>query len=121
MKMKDFEKLKKMMERTFSENDHEALASIRAANRILAAEGLTWDRIFNRTVTVVNEVEEAPAPSPAPSSGKQEDENLIAEAEQRAPTNGFVHKMRAHWDEKGWFSKGQRDTLREIIEGTSRW
>lgn len=42
--------------RTTSENDAEALASLRAANRLLAQHSLTWDSVFARTVTVVNEI-----------------------------------------------------------------
>lgn len=44
------------MMRTTSENDAEALASLRAANRLLASHHLTWDAVFARTVTVVNEI-----------------------------------------------------------------
>lgn len=127
MKLKDFERLKKMMERTFSDNDPEALASIRAANRILAAEGLTWDRIFGRTVTVVNEVEEAPSqdieerPRARREEGTSDAASLIAEAEQAQPRSDFVASVKAQFEEKGWISQRQRDALRNIVDGLGKW
>jgi len=58
MRRADFERLKKIMDRTRSENDHEALASLRAANRIIELSGVSWERFFERMVRI--EVEENP-------------------------------------------------------------
>jgi hypothetical protein len=57
MNLGDFNKLKKLMMLTTSENDVEALAALRKANSLLKAASVTWDRVFARTVTVVNEFE----------------------------------------------------------------
>jgi hypothetical protein len=57
MNLRDFAALKKCMRRTTSDNDPEALASIRAANRLLAASGVTWDDVFARTIAVLWPVE----------------------------------------------------------------
>lgn len=60
MKLKDYVRLKNFMERTTSDSDAEALTALRMANRILAAEGIGWGRVFDKLVTVVAEVEQAP-------------------------------------------------------------
>lgn len=57
MNLKDFSKLKRLMAMTGSDSDAEALGAIRAANRVLFANGLTWEMVFKRTVSVVSEVE----------------------------------------------------------------
>lgn len=59
MPLKDLSALRGCMARTVSENDPEALAAIRAANRILLRNGYTWEHFFKRTVTIVNAVEPA--------------------------------------------------------------
>ena len=56
LSLKEFTTLKALMARTTSDADPEALAAIRAANRILAAHKLTWAAVFARTVTVVSEI-----------------------------------------------------------------
>ena len=40
-----------------SDSDPEALGALRAANRLLAANGVTWDRVFDRCVVVLEAVE----------------------------------------------------------------
>ena len=59
MRVADFARLKKMMSLTTSENDGEALAALRAANKIIAASGTSWQRIFDRLVTIENPIEAA--------------------------------------------------------------
>jgi hypothetical protein len=58
MTRKDFDLLKKIMDRTRSESDYEALASLRAANRLIEKNGVSWERFFERSVRV--EVEQDP-------------------------------------------------------------
>lgn len=58
MKRKDFERLRKIMDLSRSENDAEALASLRAANAIIERAGATWGRFFDRAVRV--DVEQDP-------------------------------------------------------------
>ena len=57
MSTRDFGVLKAAMARTASDNDAEALASIRAANRVLVQNNYTWANVFGRVVRVVNEIE----------------------------------------------------------------
>lgn len=66
MKLADFQRLKKLMGLTFSEADGEALNALRAANRLLVAERLTWERVLDRTVQVGADVEPAET---APTDG----------------------------------------------------
>lgn len=59
MKRADFDRLRKFMKLTQSENDAEALSAIRMANRVIERAEVTWDRFFDRAVRV--EVEDASA------------------------------------------------------------
>jgi hypothetical protein len=45
--MLDRVKLVKLLNLTQSQATHEALAAARAANKMLAAEGVTWDDVIN--------------------------------------------------------------------------
>ena len=40
-------KLRKLLNLTTSDNDHEALSSIRVANKLLSDSGLTWCQVLN--------------------------------------------------------------------------
>jgi hypothetical protein len=60
MKLADFGRLKKFMALAESDNDPEALAALRAANALIRREGLTWQRVLDRSVKVIEEVEAAP-------------------------------------------------------------
>ena len=62
--IKDFDLLKKTMNLTEGENEHEAMAAMRLANKILKRNGLDWDRVLNRVVAVA--IEEAPQEDPSP-------------------------------------------------------
>ena len=124
MKIAAFRKLQKIMEQTFSPNDNVALEGIRAANRILAEDNLTWERILNKTVNIVAEVEPAPEEEQyRPSAPKHvKDEGiesvlLLAEeaAERQSPkTQDFVASIRAQWEAKRWLSDRQMKALREV-------
>jgi len=43
----DREKLVKLLAMTTSKNDHEALAALRMANKLLSAEKLTWREVLD--------------------------------------------------------------------------
>jgi hypothetical protein len=61
MNLKDFGQLKKLMTLSTSDNDHEALACLRQATTLLARSGYTWEMCLSRAISVVQEVEPAPA------------------------------------------------------------
>lgn len=46
----------KFMMRTTSENDAEALVALRKANAVLNRQGVTWEQLCKRLVTVINEL-----------------------------------------------------------------
>ena len=122
MKLADFERLKKIMDRTASPEDGEALASVRAANRILAAEGLTWTRVLSRTVIVVDEVEPAPRrdDDKRPSGAADAISSILDEAERTASgktTMDFIADLRRQHEEKGWLSPKQVAALENICNG----
>lgn len=56
MNLKDFQLLKKLMAASTSPADAEALSAVRAANALLAKNGVTWEKVFARTVTVIDEL-----------------------------------------------------------------
>ena len=114
MKLAEFTKLKKLMGQTASENDHEALAALRAANRVLATNALTWERVLSRTVNVIAEVEEAPDALDQGADG-----DLIEQARRATErsNNGrnFVNSVSEQFHEKGFITVKQRIALRDII------
>lgn len=126
MRLSTFSRLKKIMARTTSENDAEALGSIRAANRLLTDEGLDWQRVLDRSVNVIQEVEEAPEdvrPPPVNNRPKHVDdeptETLLLLAEEAAERQGhgtqdFVASVREQWERKRWLSDAQRRALVEV-------
>lgn len=135
MKLKVFETLKKCMALTTSSNDPEALMALRAANRILASETLTWEKVLDRVVTVVNEfeAEDEPAPRTARRStggggasarsdaSPNEIRRLIAEAEAAQPNSKFVASVAEQFAEKNWLSEAQVETLRNIASRRRDW
>jgi hypothetical protein len=111
-----------MMERTASESDNEALSAIRAANRLLAAEGLTWTRVLDRSVQILQEVEPAPdetAPRPKKPQHKFHgpDYDEVERAFEVAMENakgGFANwldDVYSQWQRKGWLSAEQQRIL----------
>ena len=111
MKLSDFNRLRKLMAMTFSDNDTEALTSVRAANRLLKDNGLTWQRVFDRTVRVENSVEEA-IPSKGGYSGEEVD-RMFEDALSKAGGGfrDFLLSLQATYDERGRLSEGQMDAL----------
>jgi hypothetical protein len=118
------------MTRTASENDHEALASLRAANAIIAkTPGLTWERVLNHTVQVINEVEQAPEDYNAePTSRAKLDadavnrafEVLLATVPREADFRRFVDEMHELWEKNGTLTSGQADAILRSAQRNAR-
>ncbi len=109
--LKDFTKLKGLMAMSNSDVDNEALQAIRAANRLLIANGMTWELIFSRTVRVINEVEEAP----------HRDDDLAASFDLalRNATGTFrqtLESIREQYEARGWISPKQRAMVENAAE-----
>ena len=121
MNLKTFDTLKKMMALTFSDNDPEALASIRAANRLLVKEGIDWQRVLSRTMNVINEVEEAPPERTAPPHRDgSDDRRLLHDAEEAVEEGSeiaeFIASLRSYYETKGQLTPNQRGALKRIID-----
>jgi len=52
MKLKKFRLLQKLLVMTTSDVDAEALSAMRRANAMMEADGVAWDRFFNRAVRI---------------------------------------------------------------------
>lgn len=120
---------------TTSDADAEALMAIRQANLMLSKEGLTWEMVFSRTVTVVNEFEAAPegqlpggrssyvtATELAEHSSKTKQIDVEAEridaafaaiddAGTRGPFGDFIESLRDQWEKRRSLSDKQRAAL----------
>jgi len=58
------EKITKLLNLTRSENDHEALAAVRKANRLLDSKGMLWPEFFSGNfVTIPPAPQNRPAPA----------------------------------------------------------
>lgn len=120
MKLKDFNRLQKIMQRTVSENDNEALSSIRAANRILAENSVDWERVFKRLVTVDIEAAE-PTSSDIPKQAQEEKKARDAAVDERFKIlldalpegrfRAFILDLQHQWEKQGWLSVEQRKAV----------
>jgi len=52
MTLGDFNKFKKLMAQTTSSNENEAIIALRVANAILERNGLTWERVLDRSIKI---------------------------------------------------------------------
>jgi len=113
MNLADFNRLRAFMARTTSDADPEALTAIRMANRLLAENDLTWDKVFARTVKVIDAIETATPDDPA----QENISSLIDEAEANATNDweaDFCADVRRKLAERGSLTEKQVDKLREI-------
>lgn len=115
MKLKDYEKLRKLMQQATSDNDHEALQALRMANAILKRYELDWDRVFNRVVTVVDEFEAAPDEGRSAHDAERDQVNaafdVLDGTELRGSFADFIADLRKTWDSTKHLSIGQKDAL----------
>lgn len=121
MKLADFKKLKKLMMSTTSEADAEVLMAIRAANKLLVAEGVDWDRVLDRMVRL--EVEDASHLDADKPLSQRIDEAFAAVMadDPRGTTATFVASLSDQWQRRGTLSDKQREALfRMASEARSR-
>lgn len=115
MSIKDFGLLKKLMARTTSGTDNERLEAIDHANKLLAKSELTWEKVFARTVTVVDEVEASPETIPGRTVDPEKDQIDDAFDTIRGRTSGsfttMVESIERQWKEEGWLSPKQKKTI----------
>lgn len=110
----DTAKLTKLLNLTTSSNDAEALAAIRAANRMLADERILWDGVFAgafRQAQVEVEAHEA--------SIDEMIEDLLGAADTvPSSTVAFVESLQLYYRKEGYLTKRQRENLERTWE---RW
>lgn len=117
MNLKTFQTLRRLMQQTTSDNDHEALAALRKANALLRGDNVTWDKFFSRTVTVVNDFE--PAEDDIPSSQNQARHDKMIDAafevlERKSLRNGaedFIASLHEQWLTRRSLSEKQQEAL----------
>ena len=96
-----------------SENDHEALASVRAANALLRKEGLDWIKVLDRSVKVIQEVEEGTDKfeDVAPKEHDhelQEAFNIIDDSKIFGDFRNTLDSIRGQYERRGTISPKQR-------------
>ena len=115
MKLADFSKLKKLMMLTNSDSDHEALGALRKANALLAANNVDWDRVFGRTVQVVNEFEAEPEDADPGVARLREAARIEAAFETLSEVRGgfsdFVTSLQDQWEKRRFLSERQKEVL----------
>lgn len=112
MKLSDFTKLKGLMALSNSDNDHEALGAIRAANRLLVTNALTWEMVFSRTVKVVNEVE-ADANDPDDELTDMFDKALLG---AQGSFRDTILDIQSKYQTSGYLSPRQRQVVEDAAE-----
>jgi hypothetical protein len=110
-----FRRLQKSMALTASAVDAEALAALRAANKILADNKLTWADVFGRLVTV--DVEQA-APEDMTDLKVQVNDafEVLSKTDMKGNFESFIGSLKDQWDRTGWLSKAQREALFRAAE-----
>jgi hypothetical protein len=117
VKIDDFKRLKGMMDRTTSENDNEALVALRAANRLLTRENLTWTRVLDRSVNIA-----VPFESRSTAEGKTDNEEMEAlfdVALSKTRPGGFQDTLQSiydQWQTHGRISARQRQVVEEAAD-----
>lgn len=119
MKLDDFRKLKKLMEQTTSDSDGEAVNALRAANRILKRENLTWTRVLDRSVSIA-----VPFESAKTATGKIDEDDLDAmfEVALEHASGGFrdmLEDIHDQWERRRSLSPRQRQVVVEAAERAS--
>lgn len=112
MRLDTFNKFKKMMSQTFTESDGEALNALRAANRILAAEGITWVHVLDRSMRVDYDIEPAPEPRVHDEAKEINDAfAVLAGADLAVSFEEFIESLAQQWSNKKRLSPNQKAAL----------
>jgi hypothetical protein len=113
MTLTEFRQLKKLLTlAAANDQDHEALAAFRQATSILGRNGLTWEMALNKTVSVIQEVEEAPG---------DPDDDLAASFDLalRGASGTFrqtLESIREQYGARGFVTPRQRAIVEEAAE-----
>lgn len=113
MSVAEFGQLKKLLTLATSENDHEALASWRAATKLVAKHGYTWEMVLSRTVTVIQEV------VPVVAGDAPDDMDNMFDLALRGADGSFretLLSIKAQYDARGFLSPRQREVVEAAAE-----
>lgn len=119
LSLKEFTRLKGLMARTTSDSDPEALTSIRMANRILSDHGLTWEKVFSRTVTVISEMSgQVVGSSEDPTEDLEATfERAIESAPEGSSFRDTLLSIYATFQQTGRLSSKQRQVVENAASG----
>jgi len=116
MSVKEFGHLKKFMGLTTSDNDAEALTSLRMANALLKKHALTWDAVFARLVKVGGEIEDASAYD-NPARDQEREKARIEDALEHAMRDAkggfkeFLQSIEEQFEARGRLTTAQMDAV----------
>lgn len=128
MNATEFRQLKKLMTLSVSDNDAEALASLRAAMKILARSGYTWEMALDRVIKVVDGFDDAEevttqeaVPQEATIRDRSPDSDMEAKFELALDeaTGSFrdvLLSIHAQWETSGRLSPRQRQVVEDAAE-----
>lgn len=119
MKLADFHRLKKFMALCESDIDAEALQALKMANVLIRRQGLTWERVLDRSVKVMMPVEDMGAPEQDPRPDRKKIDEIFDEilaAGPRGKSADFVESLQTWWTEKGFLTAGQMTALEGVLE-----
>lgn len=101
------------MELATSDNDHEALSALRKANALIAEEGVTWTRVLDRSITIVQEFETAAEADGVDPDEADDMDDLFERALDKAHGDfrNVILDIQAQWERKHWLSPKQRGVV----------
>lgn len=105
------DKLLKLLNMTTSDSDGEALNAIRAANRLIKANGLRWDILLM--------TDQPPTPARDMETDGPSIQEMIDAIRERAPAGfefNFVDSVERQYKRKGKLSDGQIRGLQNIYD-----
>lgn len=114
MKLDDFRKLKKLLTLATTDNDHEALSAWRTATKIVIENGLTWEMVLNRVVTVLNPITGAPNGVDASDDEDVLSDEIFERALDRTKPGSFrdtLLSIQAQWENGRMLTDRQKATV----------
>ena len=112
MSLDNFRRLKKLLTLATSDNDAEVISSFRAATRLVAQAGYTWEAVMDRVVSVVQEIE------PAQEAGDPDLDAAFDLALRGARGNfrGTLESIREQYAVRGFISDRQRQVVMDAAD-----
>lgn len=118
-----FKRFVNMMERTTSDNDHEALVALRKANEMLIGSNMTWTALLEAKQAMAVEAmpagEKANGADPV-SGGDVELDDMFAVLRQnvKGDFRNFIDSVHAQYMTNGSLSPKQRDAIERAYRRT---